>query len=230
MIKMFGAMNRLDGMTREAFADYYQNQHVKVGGTMAGVVRYVSGVALQGANGGDPPFDAVSEHWWESTEAVRAAYTSELWEKARHDHPSVVNGRLMFLAEEHIVMPPPAGYNTVKYLAFLTRKDCQTPEEFRAYWFDKHMPLALKTPALLGYKACPTTFSVNGDSILRKDPEPAQFDGVVEMFFANLDSFRKSYTDPHWDSLRKDYYANFAMGRIQLLVQPRLVLDKTTSS
>jgi uncharacterized protein (TIGR02118 family) len=227
MIKMFGAMNRLDGMTRKAFTDYYQSEHVKVGGTMVGVVRYVSGAALQDAQGGEPAFDAVSEHWWESTEAVRDAYTSDLWEQARRDHPSVVSGRLMFLAEEHVVMAPPPGYDTIKYLAFLTRKDCQTPEEFREYWLEKHIPLALETPGLLGYKACPTTFSVNGDSILREKPQPAQFDGVVEMYFADINAYRKSCSDPHWDRLRKDYYSKFAMGRIQLLVQPRLVLDKT---
>jgi uncharacterized protein (TIGR02118 family) len=93
MVKMFGAMNRLDHVTREAFIDYYVNEHVKVGGTMAGVLRYVSGAALQDANGGEPAFDAVSEHWWASTDSVRSAYTSDLWEQARRDHPSVVSGR-----------------------------------------------------------------------------------------------------------------------------------------
>lgn len=230
MIKMFGAMNRLDRTTREAFIDYYVKEHVKVGGTMAGVLRYVSGVALQDANGGEPAFDAVSEHLWESVDAVRAAYTSELWERARRDHPSVVSGRLMFLAEEHVVMAPPPGYDTVKYLAFLTRKDCQAPGDFRAYWLEKHVPLALETPGLLGYKACPTTFSLNGDSILKETPQPAQFDGVVEMYFASVKTFNESFADPHWDRLRTDYYSNFAMGRIQLLVQPRLVLDNTISA
>ena len=47
------------------------------------------------------------------------------------------------------------------------------------------------------------------------------------MYFADIDAYRKSFSDPHWDRLRKDYYSNFAMGRIQLLVHPRLVLDKT---
>jgi uncharacterized protein (TIGR02118 family) len=229
MVKMFGAMTRLDRVSRQAFADYYVKRHVQVGGTMAGVLRYVSGEALQDANGGEPAFDAVSEHWWESAEAVRKAYTSDLWEQARKDHPSVVSGRLMFLAEEHVPMPPPPGYDTVKYLAFLTRKDCQAPEDFRRYWLEKHVPLALETPGLLGYKACPTTFSVNGDSILRDTPEPAQFDGVVEMFFESVDAFNRSFADPHWDRLRTDFYSNFAMGRIQLLVQPRLVLDNTTA-
>lgn len=226
-VKMFGAMNRLDRVPRQAFVDYYVNQHVTVGGTMAGVLRYVSGAALQDANGGEPAFDAVSEHWWESVDAVRLAYTSEAWEQARRDHPSVVSGRLMFLAEEHVLKEPSPGYDTVKYLGFLTRKDTQSREEFKRYWLDKHAPLALETPELLGYKACLGTVSVNGDSILREQPDPSQFDGVVEMFFESVEAFRRSFADRHWDRLRTDYYSNFAMGRIQLLVQPRLVLDNT---
>jgi uncharacterized protein (TIGR02118 family) len=227
MIKLFGPMTRLDLMTRAEFQDYYVNEHTKVGGLMPGTLKYVGSPALQSANGDDPAFDAVMEGWWSDLESVRAAFDTREWDTARKDHTAVVSGRFMFLVEEHDIKKVPDGADPVKYLAFINRKDQQSREDFKEYWLEKHVPLALKTPGLLGYRASVSVGSVNGDSLQKEQLDAAPFDGVAEIWFESLAAFSRSFRDPFWNQIRNDYYQNFAMGRIQVVVKEHLIFDKT---
>lgn len=227
MIKLISPMTRLDLMSRAEFQDYYVNEHTKVGGNMPGTLKYVGSPALQSANGDDPAFDAVMEGWWADLKSVRSAFGSREWNIARQDHPAVVSGRLMFLVEEHDIQKVSDGADPVKYLAFVNRKDGQSREDFKRYWLEKHVPLALKTPGLLGYRASISVGSINGDSLQRDVLDAAPFDGVAEMWFESLAAFSRSFRDPFWDQLRTDYYQNFAMGRIQVVVKEHLIFDRT---
>jgi uncharacterized protein (TIGR02118 family) len=215
-------------MSRADFAKYYVEQHTKVGGGFPGHLKYVGSPALQSANGDDPPFDAVAELWFADVDTLSKAFTGDMWEKARKDHPNVVSGRIMFVTEEHVLMEqPPFGSGAVKYVGLLSRKDNMSREDFRSYWFEKHAPLALQTPGIRGYRACPAICSANGDSLISNREAP-QFDGVVEMWFDSVEAFNESFRDPFWDQLRNDYYQNFAMNRVQLVVEEHLVFDKTS--
>ena len=227
MVKFFGPMTRLDLMPRAEFADYYVNEHTKVGGNMPRMLKYVGGPALQSANGDDPAFDSVMEGWWPDVDAVRADFVTPEWETARRDHPAVVSGRFMWIAEEHVIQPVPDGADTVKYMAFINRADGQSREEFEKYWLEKHVPLALKTPGLLGYKASVSIGSANGDSLKKAELDAAPFDGVAEVWFESVAAFSRSFRDPFWNQIRADYYQNFAMNRIQVIVKEHLVFDRT---
>jgi uncharacterized protein (TIGR02118 family) len=219
-------MTRRDLMPRERFADYYV-EHTKISRRIPGIVKYVASPALRGVNGGDPPFDAVAEIWWSSLDAVRDAYLGVAWNRSRAEHTTFLSGRFMFECEEHEIRKPPTGQDAIKYMAFLNRKDAMGREEFREYWFEKHVPLALQTPYLLGYRASPTTWSANGDSLLKETPDPAPFDGVVEMWFEHVQAFDTAFRDPHWNELRLDYYENFAQGLMQVIVREHVLFDHT---
>jgi uncharacterized protein (TIGR02118 family) len=228
MIKLISPMTRLDNMSKAEFDAYYVEQHTKVGGGFPGHVRYVGAPAIQSVHGEAPFCDSVAELWWESFEAMRTAWVSEQWEVARRDHTNVVSGRLMFMAEEHeILKPPTPGSGAIKYYAFLHRHDNQSRADFERYWLDKHVPLALETPNLKGYRASVGFASAMGDGPTLDPPEGPQFDGAVEMWFDGVEAFEESFADPFWDRLREDYYANFAMGRWQVLVREHLVFDLT---
>jgi uncharacterized protein (TIGR02118 family) len=231
MIKLYSPMTRLDHMSRADFATYYVERHTKVGGGFPGHLKYVGSPAIQSANGDAPPFDAIAELYFEDLSTLAAAFTHELWDAARRDHPSVVSGRLMFVTEEHTVMAPPAfGSGAVKYVALISRRDVMSRSDFQQYWMEKHIPLALETPGLRGYRACPAVCSANGDSLLLDRPDAPQFDGVVEMWFDSVEAFNESFAQPHWDALRDDYYQHFAMNRVQLVVEEHLVFDHTTAA
>lgn len=225
-IKLASPMNRLDGMTREDYARYYVEEHTKAASGLPGNYRYIGSPAVQGANGGDPPFDGFAEMYYADVDSIRAAYTSAEWETARRDHPSIVCGRIMFVVEEHeFLEPPPIESGPTRYLAFLNRRDTQSRDDFVKYWLEKHVPLALETPGLRGYRASISLCSANGDSLLRSEPDAPQFDGIVEMWFDDATSFNDAFTSSHWEELGNDYYQNFAMGRVQMLVESHLVFD-----
>lgn len=228
MLKLVSPMTRLDLMTKEDFDKYYVEQHTKVGGGFPGHLKYVGAPAIQSVHGEAPFCDSVAELWWQDLQSMQAAWTSEMWEMARRDHPSVVSGRLMFIAEEHEILTPPVpGTGPIKYYAFLHRKDNQSRADFERYWLDKHVPLALETPGLLGYRASVGVCSAMGDGPVQNPPEGPQFDGCVEMWFESVEAFEESFADPFWNRLREDYYQNFAMGRWQVLVREHLVFDLT---
>jgi uncharacterized protein (TIGR02118 family) len=224
VIKIVGPMTRRDLMPQAEFDDYYVNVHVHKAKHLPGLVKYVGSICLRSANGDAPAFDAIAENYWESAESISSIYQGGIWDEVRKDHPNMISGRTMFIAEEHeLFNQVPAGSSPIRYVALLTRKDAMPVDAFRKHWFEQHVPLALKTPGLLRYRACPGLASPNhGES-------PA-WDGMVEMWFESVAAFDSSFREPYWDVLREDYYHNFANGRLQFLTREHLVLDRTGSS
>jgi uncharacterized protein (TIGR02118 family) len=221
-------MNRRDLISLDEFRELYL-EHTNRSREIPGVLKYVASTAIQGVNGGEPPFDAVAELWWEDLDAVRNSYLERTWNATRTEHTSFLSGRFMFECDEYNFLSPPEGTSAVKYMAFLNRKDGLGRDEFRSYFLETHVPRALETPNLLGYRASIAICSANGDSLLKETPDAAPFDGVVEMWFADVDSFDAAFRDPHWETLRLDYYDNFAQGLMQVLVEEHLLFDHLTS-
>jgi uncharacterized protein (TIGR02118 family) len=66
-----------------------------------------------------------------------------------------------------------------KHAALLVRKDDLTHEEFVDHWADEHVPLAREIPGVVRYtRVVPT------------DPSHAEFDGIAELYFEDLDALR----------------------------------------
>ena len=73
----------------------------------------------------------------------------------------------------------------VKCIGMLKRRPGTTVEEFSQYWHEKHGPLVLRVvPGVKRYVQ-------NHPVILSGHGEP-QFDGVVELWFDDLESWQKS--------------------------------------
>jgi uncharacterized protein (TIGR02118 family) len=212
----------------------YLGHHTVVSSHIPKLQRYIACLVVRDPSGGEPVFDSMSEMYWPSAQDIRDAFMDASWKTVRTDQPNLVGGRFMFLAEEHMILDKlpadydsrPQEYDAVKYVALIVRKDGMTRDEFRSYWFDKHIPIATKAPGLLRYRACPTTQSFNGDNGLRPDAEPAPWDGMIEMWFENMDSFDRSFRDEYWNEIRLDSYKNLAMTRTSFLVRENLVLDR----
>jgi uncharacterized protein (TIGR02118 family) len=234
MIKHVGPTNRWDLVSRNDYQRAYLGHHTVVSSHIPKLQRYIACLVVRDPSGGEPVFDSMSEMYWPSAQDIRDAFMDASWKTVRSDQPNLVGGRFMFLAEEHMVFDKlpadydarPQEYDAVKYVALIVRKDGMTRDEFRNYWFDKHIPIATKAPGLLRYRACPTTQSFNGDNGLRPDAEPAPWDGMIEMWFENMDSFDRSFRDEYWNEIRLDSYKNLAMTRTSFLVRENLVLDR----
>ena len=233
MIKLVGPTNRRDGMSREEYVRYYTGPQTEYARQIPGLVRYYANPTLRAANGGDPAWDSVAEMYYPTLETLRNAFTtSGEWQAARSDHLNGISGRFMFAAEETEFLSddrPDLAPDGVKYLGFLNRKDRMSTGDFRRYWFDTHVPLALQLPGLRRYRASVSLGSFNGDSPAHEPLAAGPFDGMVEMWFDNLQEFDAAFASPHWERLALDYYTNLAMGRMQVLVRENLVFDATAS-
>jgi uncharacterized protein (TIGR02118 family) len=221
VIKLVSPMTRRDLMPKAEYDDYYVNVHTKKAAVLPGLRKYVAAICFRGVHGDEPPYDSIAELWWDNVESQQAIFQEPTWNEVRTDHTTFLSGRTMWLSEEHeFLNRVPPGAQPIRYVALLTRKDGMSAADFKRYWFERHVPLALETPGLLRYRACPSIMSVNA-------PSQAPFDGMVEMWFENPDAFDASFRDPFWNRLRTDYYSNFAMGRLQFLTREHLVFDST---
>jgi uncharacterized protein (TIGR02118 family) len=89
MIKLVFTLRRREGMTREEFQRYWREEHaslVKRHAEALQIRRYVQvharetdlDEAIAGPRGTEPGFyDGVAELWWDSLEALAAAFSSE---------------------------------------------------------------------------------------------------------------------------------------------------------
>jgi uncharacterized protein (TIGR02118 family) len=89
LIKLVFTIRRREGMTRDEFQRYWRNEHARLVGRHAEVLRirrYVqthtrdtdADEALAGSRGSEPrQYDGVAELWWDSVEDLLAASSSE---------------------------------------------------------------------------------------------------------------------------------------------------------
>lgn len=66
-------LTRRDGLTREAFLDWWLTQHRAMAERLPGLRRHTFNLLAE-----DAPYDAVVEQWFESPEAMSAAYATDL--------------------------------------------------------------------------------------------------------------------------------------------------------
>ncbi len=68
-----------------------------------------------------------------------------------------------------------------KHTALLVRKEGLTHEEFLDHWLNEHVPIAREIPGVVKYLTTVPT-----------DPESAEFDGIAELYFEDLDALHAS--------------------------------------
>ena len=98
----------------------------------------------------------------------------------------------------------------MKAIILLTRREGDTPEEFRRWWLEVHAPLARELPGLRKL-----VFNVvEGD---------AGHDGVAELWFDSLEDFEAAYASEIGQRVAADSIAHVGR-RVRLLVdeQPQL--------
>ncbi|WP_336359391.1 EthD domain-containing protein [Haladaptatus sp. ZSTT2] len=188
MYKHVALLVRKEGMTHEEFVDYWQTNHVPIAREIEGVVKYatVLPVTPEAAE-----FDGLAELYFEDLDALHDALGSEgsrdynpamgKAKEARQDVDSFldIQRRPRFIGEV-IVQRDDVGGDTdglYKHSAFLVRKDGMSHEAFVDHWQNNHTPIAREIEGVVKY-----------DTILPTDPENAEFDGVAELYFEDLDA------------------------------------------
>ena len=190
MYKHVALLVRKDGMSHEEFIDHWQTVHTPIAKEIEGVVRYQQ---VLPADAEAAEFDGIAELFFEDLEELYDALGSEgsrdydpargKAKEAREDVDNflAIDERPRLIGEEVVEKDEVDGDTDglYKHSAFLVRKEGMSHEEFLDHWANEHVPLAREIPGVVRYaRVVPT------------EPEHAEFDGVAELYFEELDALR----------------------------------------
>ena len=103
----------------------------------------------------------------------------------------------------------------IKRMTMLVRKDGTTRARFREYWREHHAKIVVQMPSIAGYVQNPITDHLYEDIGER----PAyDFDGLVELWFANADAQQQAFASPAAKQLPPDEH-NFIKGITILTIE-----------
>ncbi len=162
MIKLVYVIVRREGMSAEAFRDYWLNQHGPLVAAQAKALKlrkYVqshpideaASEGMRAVRGMRGPADGVTEVWWDSLEDFQSAYaTPQGQESSRilaEDEAKFIDfpKSAVFLTEEHLIFDhtggkgPAPGAPKATYL--LTKRDDLTQAQCHETWLRDHGPL-----------------------------------------------------------------------------------------
>ncbi|WP_306060631.1 EthD domain-containing protein [Natronococcus wangiae] len=187
MYKHVALLVRQEGMTHEEFVDYWQTNHTPIAREIEGVVRYQQVLPTEPEHA---EFDGLAELYFEDLGALHDALGSEgsrdydpekgKAKEAREDVDNflAIDERPRFIGEE-IVQKDTVDGDTdglYKHSAFLVRQEGMTHEEFVDYWQTNHTPIAREIEGVVKY-----------NTVVPTDPDNAEFDGVAELYFEDLE-------------------------------------------
>ncbi|WP_135822296.1 EthD domain-containing protein [Halostella litorea] len=188
MYKHVALLVRQEGMSHEEFVEYWQENHTPIAREIEGVTRYQTVLPTDPENA---EFDGLAELYFESLDDLHAALgspgsrdydpTKEVAAEAREDVNNFldVEERPRFIGEE-IVQKDEVDGDTdglYKHSAFLVRQEGMSHEEFVEHWQENHTPIAREIEGVVRYA-----------TVLPTDPENAEFDGVAELYFEDLEA------------------------------------------
>lgn len=190
MYKHVALLVRQEGMSHGEFVEYWQTTHTPIAREIEGVVRYQTVVPVEPE---DTDFDGIAELYFETLDDLHAALGSEgdrdydptkdVAAEARADVDNflALEKRPRLIGEEIVEVDETDGDTTglYKHSAFLVRKEGLSHEAFLDHWANEHVPLAREIPGVVRYARVEPT-----------EPESAEFDGVAELYFEDLDALR----------------------------------------
>jgi uncharacterized protein (TIGR02118 family) len=188
MYKHVALLVRQADMSHDEFVRYWQDSHTPIARNIEGVVRYHTVLPVEAE---DAEFDGIAELYFDDLEALYDALgspgsrdydpTKEVAAEAREDVDNflAVEERPRLIGEETVELDETDGDTTglYKHSAFLVRKSELSHAEFLDHWANTHVPLARDIPGVVRYtRVVPVT------------PEVAEFDGIAELYFEDLEA------------------------------------------
>jgi len=110
MVKVIALLKRKPGISRDEFARRWREDHIRLSSQLPDLRGYrinIAGDYQPAGMGAEPLYDGTAELWWDSFEAMDAAFASEIGRVAGADADDFCELRIHIYAEEHIVVPGP---------------------------------------------------------------------------------------------------------------------------
>ena len=110
MIKRISLLTRKPGLSEAAFSRYWREVHGPMVKRLPGVRGYFQNHIVDRGHrhdlpSGDQPVDGVVEFWFDSVEAMDAAFASPAGKELWADGAKFIASVTTFLVEEHVVIP-----------------------------------------------------------------------------------------------------------------------------
>jgi uncharacterized protein (TIGR02118 family) len=110
MVKLISLNKRKPGISRDEFNRRWTHEHAALASRLSGLKGYRLNLTIGPTSGADPSeplYDGVAELWWDSVEAMEAAFADEIGRMAIADGDEFFKARLNIYAEEHVIIPGP---------------------------------------------------------------------------------------------------------------------------
>jgi uncharacterized protein (TIGR02118 family) len=110
MVKLIALLKRKPGISKEEFAQRWLTEHTKLSTKIPGVCGYRINIATDrqpADTGNEPIYDGTAEMWWDSIEAMEAAFATDQGKAAGADADQFADVRIHIYTEEHVIMPGP---------------------------------------------------------------------------------------------------------------------------
>ena len=110
MIKIIALLKRQPGMSMAEFKRIWIDEHVQLSAQMPGLRGYRVNIALptQQEDVPTPDYDGTAELWYDSLEALKESFSTEIAKKAGLDADRFSSVREHLLTEEFVVVSGPA--------------------------------------------------------------------------------------------------------------------------
>jgi len=105
MIKVFSLLKGREDWTREQFHKWWIEEHVPYAVKLPGLRKYkVSLTKGSTTHEGEEPFDGVAELWFDSRDALEAAWGSDVGLEAVGHSKANVSNRVVLITDEHEII------------------------------------------------------------------------------------------------------------------------------
>lgn len=110
MVKLVAFLKRKPGISRDEFARRWVEKHSRMAAQLPGLRGYRINIAAVRQPEGtkpEPIYDGTAELWWDSIEAMEAAFASPLGQRAGTDADEFSSVRIHLYTTEHVIVPGP---------------------------------------------------------------------------------------------------------------------------
>jgi len=106
MAKLVALLVKKPGMSADEFRSYWKERHSPVAAKMPGLKKYIQNHSPVDMAGGTPAVDGVAELWFDSPQAIEAAFASPEGQAALADVPNFLDPQAtkMMIVEESSAM------------------------------------------------------------------------------------------------------------------------------
>ncbi|ACY83811.1 EthD family reductase [Edwardsiella piscicida] len=203
MITRMGIVSRRQDLSREQFLHHWREVHAPIVCAMTGIRRYQQnrvvdcrqhGIQFAHDEHETLKADGFSELWFDDLHAMQRGITSQA-EAAQADLArfTQVCPVVILLKHEVVTLPSPAAAG-IKRITFLRRRPEISAEQFQNAWFGPHAEMVKRMPGVIGYNQNIILDRLVDGVSAPYDDYP--YDGVVELWFADLASLEASFASP----------------------------------